>query len=132
MTARFATLALALFGAVTVTTSSPAGEVYRVTATRGGKPLTYEVKFGGGKLFEQWTAFDPVSKKFVYLTWPRRQDRPKPTGSIWDHRTGQTINLYKFPGVEQPLPVIPSIDDLKFDPLTGDTGFTATAVVTYD
>jgi hypothetical protein len=128
MIARFATLALS----AAVAAPAPAGDVYRVSASQGGKPTTYKVKFGGGKLFEQWTAFDPASKTFVYLTWPRGRDEPKPAGSIWDHRTGETTNLYKFPGVEQPLPVIPSIKDLTVGPLTGDKGFQATAVIAYD
>jgi len=130
MTARFATFALALSTAVA--TPAPAGQVYRVTATRGGAPMTYEVKFGGGKLFEQWTAFDPASGTFVYLTWPRGREQPKPAGAIWDHRTGATIHLYKFPGVEQPLPVIPSVEDLKVCPLTGDKGFHITLAEIYD
>jgi hypothetical protein len=130
MTARFATFALALSTAVTA--PAPAGQVYRVTTTQGREPTTYEVKFGGGKLFEQWTAFDPASRTFVYLTWPRGREQPKPAGSIWDHRTGATINLYKFPGVEQPLPVIPSVEELKVWPLTGDKGFHASPAAIYD
>jgi hypothetical protein len=130
MTARFAIFALAL--STGVTAPAAAGQVYRVTATRGGEPTTYEVKFGGGKLFEQWTAFDPASGTFVYLTWPRGRDEPKLAGSIWDHRTGATVHLYTFPGVEQPLPVIPSVEELKVCPLAGDRGFHAAPVAIYD
>jgi hypothetical protein len=130
MTARFVTIALALSAG----TPAPvlAGQVYRVTAMQGGKPTTCEVKFGGGKLFEMWTAFDPASKSFAYLTWPRARGEPKPAGSIWDHRTGDTIKLYNFPGVKQPLPVIRSIEDLKVWPLTGDKAFNVTATSVYD
>ena len=49
------------------TSTSFAGTGYKVTAKQGDKEVTYEVKFGGGRRFEQWTAFDPASKKFVYL-----------------------------------------------------------------
>jgi hypothetical protein len=45
---------------------------------------------------------------------------PEPAGRIWDYRTGETIPLYKFPDVSQPLPVIPSIEAMKTCPLTGD------------
>jgi hypothetical protein len=130
MTVRLASLALVLSFAVTGPTS--AGEVYRVTANRGGEPMTYEVTFGGGKLSERWTAFDPASRTFVYLTWRRGTAEPKPAGTIWDHRTGATINLYKFPGVEQPLPVIPSIKEMKVCPLTGDNAFRSTVAAFYD
>ena len=33
-----------------------AGTTYRITSTDGNKSMEYEVKFGGGKLFEQLTA----------------------------------------------------------------------------
>ena len=95
------------------------GEIYRITSSDGKNDITYEVKFGGGKKFEQLTAFDPASKKFVYLQWDRDGSKPEPCGSIWDYKTGDTISLYKFPGVAQPLPVIPSIGDLKICPKTG-------------
>src|SRR5262249_18654329 len=130
MIVRFATLALALAAALAA--PAPAGQVYRVTATQGGKPTTYEVKFGGGKLFEQWTAFDPASKTFVYLTWPRGREAPKPAGPVRHHWPRRATNGYRLPGVAQPLPVIPSIKDLKVCPLTGDNGIQATPVATYD
>jgi hypothetical protein len=130
MTTRF-TAAMLFLLAVAAGPSS-AGEIYRVTATEEGKPITYDVKFGGGKLFEQWTAFDPASKKFVYLSWRRNLAEPKPAATIWDHRTGETIKLYKFPGVELPLPVIPSMKEMKVCPLTGDKEFQAKAIIAID
>jgi hypothetical protein len=109
-----------------------AGTTYRITSTDGKKSMTYRVNFGGGKLFEQFTAFDPKSKKFVYLTWKRDKPAPTPAGTIWDHRSGELIRLYKFPGVEQPLPTIPSIGVLKVCPFTGDRKFKAVPTVAYD
>lgn len=97
-----------------------AGEGYEVTSTDGKTTKTYMVRFGGGKLMERATAFDPASQKFVYLTWERDTPMPKPVGSIWLAATGETIPLYKFPNVETPLPIIPSIKDLKVCPYTGD------------
>jgi hypothetical protein len=97
-----------------------AGNAYQITSSDGSKSITYEVKFGGAKLYEQWTAFDPATKKFVYLTWKRDTPAPEPAARIWDYHTGEIVPLYKFPGVEQPLPIIPSIADLKVCPLTGD------------
>jgi hypothetical protein len=123
-------LAAALL-ALTASTSA-AGTGYKVTAEQGDKTVTYEVKFGGGRMFEQWTAFDPASKKFVYLRWPRGQAEPKPAAAIWDHRTGETVKLYKFPGVESPLPVIPSVEAMKVCPLTGDKKFKAVPTLAYD
>jgi len=98
---------------------------YRITSHDGDKVVEYQVSFGGAKLFEQWTAFDPASKTFVYLSFTRGAEPPKPTATIWDHRTGETIPLYKFPDVEQPLPVIPSLGGMKVCPLTGDKKFKA-------
>ena len=111
-----------------------AGEVYKVTSPDGNgkKVVTYEVKFGGGKLFEQFTAFDPASKKFLYLDWKRDGAKPEPAGSIWDYKTGATILLYKFPGVAQPLPIIPSIDDLKICPMTGNKIISKEETIIYD
>ena len=111
---------------------SVAGTGYKVTAIQGDKEVTYEVKFGGGRAFERWTAFDPASKKFVYLDWKRGEADPKPAAAIWDHRTGETVKLYKFPGVEGPLPVIPSVEEMKACPLTGDRKFKAVPTLAYD
>lgn len=124
-------LAAALLAALTVT-AAPAGTIYEVTAKKGDDAVTYRVKFGGGKAVSQWTAFDPATKKFVYLTWKRGDAEPAPAASIWDHRTGETVKLYKFPGVDQPLPVIPTIQDMKVCPLTGDKAFTSKRVGNYD
>ncbi len=44
---------------------------------------------------------------------------------VWDHRTGETIPLYRFPDTRNPLPVIPSIKALKVCPITGDKDFKA-------
>jgi hypothetical protein len=44
---------------------------------------------------------------------------------VWDHRTGETIPLYRFPDAKNPLPVIPSIEAMKVCPLTGDKNFEA-------
>jgi hypothetical protein len=109
-----------------------AGTIYRITSTDGKKSIEYKVDFGGGKLFQRLTAFDPKSEKFVYLSWKRGEPTPKPAGTIWDHRSGELIRLYKFPGVDQPLPVIPGIEDLKVCPFTGDKKFKAVRFVAYD
>lgn len=94
--------------------------------------LTYQVKFGGGKRFEQFTAFDPASKSFVYLTWNRREPAAEPVSTIFDHTAGKTIPLYKFPEAEHPLPVIPSVEEMKVCPLTGDQAFKATRRIASD
>ena len=117
---------------ISLTSTSFAGTGYEITSVKGGETVTYMVNFGGGFLFEQHTAYDPVSKKFVYLQWPRDSQAPKPVGTIWDHQTGQTLDLYKFPGVKHPLPVIPSIKAMKVCPLTGDRNFKAKPVIAYD
>lgn len=107
--------------AITVAAASAqAANGYEVTCKDGDKTITYSVRFGPTKLTEGFTAFDPASKKFVYLSWRRDEKRPEPAMKIWDHRTGETIELYKFPDAEHPLPVIPSIEAMKVCPLTGD------------
>ena len=110
-----------------------AGTGYEVTAKNAeGEEVTYQVKFGGGKLFEQYTAFDPDSKSFVYLTWNRRGKKPEPASVIYDHKTGELIPLYKFPDAKHPLPVIPSMEAMKVCPLTGDEEFKAKVRIAYD
>jgi hypothetical protein len=118
--------------ALIAATSALAGTIYEVTATDGKEKVTYRVKFGGGKAVGQWTAFDPKSKKFVYLQWKSGETPPEPVATIWDHRTGETVKLYKFPDAEHPLPVIPSIKDMKVCPLTGDKEYTSKRVGNYD
>lgn len=120
MTAR-----LALLAALVACSAASAGTIYKIHAKSGDKDVTYEVRFGGGRINDHMTAFDPKSKKFVYLRWPRKGAAPVPAGEIFDHRTGETVKLYKFPGVESPLPAIPSVADMKVCPVTGDKAFKA-------
>ncbi len=107
------------------TSLASAGNVYKVTSQAGDKTVTYEIRFGGGRLFDQFTAFDPETKKFVYLQWKRTDAKPAPAMKVWDHRTWETILLYRFPDAKNPLPVIPSIDAMKVCPLTNDKSFKA-------
>ncbi|MSQ97139.1 MAG: hypothetical protein EXR98_21655 [Gemmataceae bacterium] len=107
------------------TSSASAGTIYKVTSQDGDKAITYEVRFGGGRLMDQFTAFDPETKKFVYLQWEHKGKPPTPAMKVWDHRTGETILLYRFPDAKNPLPVIPSIDAMKVCPLTNDKNFKA-------
>lgn len=125
---------IALFLLLIVFLSGPvfAGSMYEVTAKMGDKKIIYKIKFGGGKLFDQYTAFDPASGKFVYLSWPRKEEAPKPVSSIWDYETGREIQLFNFPNVKNPLPVIPSMDAMKFCPKTGDRDFTSKRIMFYD
>ena len=126
---------VALFVTVSLIFSSRlalAGNIYQVTSKDGDKTITYEVRFGGGKLMDQYTGFDPETKKFVYLQWKRGDEKPAPAMKVWDHRTGETILLYKFPEAKNPLPVIPSIDDMKVCPFTNDKKFKAKLHVIVD
>mgnify|MGYP006430793487 CR=1 FL=1 len=109
-----------------------AGTGYQVTSQDGDETVTYRVNFGGARRFEQHTAYDPASEKFVYLKWDRGSDAPEPVCSIWNHETGKTIKLYQFPGVENPLPIIPSINAMKVCPKTGDENFKHRAMLAYD
>jgi hypothetical protein len=125
-------LLFVVVGVLMGTSSASAGNIYQVTSQDGEKTITYEVRFGGGKLMDQFTAFDPETKKFVYLLWDRKGKPPSPAMKIWDHRTGETISLYDFPNAKNPLPVIPSIDAMKVCPLTNDKHFKAKLHVIVD
>jgi len=79
----------------------------------------------------------PVAAQFlrhelVYLTWKTGEATPEPVATIWDHKTGETVRLYKFPDAEHPLPVIPSLKDMKVCPMTRDKEFTSMRVGNYD
>jgi hypothetical protein len=126
------TLFLVLASLLAGTSTASAGNIYKVTSQDGEKSVSYAVRFGGGKLMERFTAFDPESKKFVYLEWKRSDEAPVPAMKVWDHRTGETIPLYRFPGVKDPLPVIPSIESMKACPLTNDKNFKATLDIIID
>src|SRR5260370_40783220 len=123
---------LVLAFVLVLVTDACAGTKYRITSGQGEKEVTYDVNFGGGKAFGRYTAFDPDTKKFVYLDWEDKADAPKPVPVIWDHRTGETIPLYKFPGAANPLPRIPSINDRKVCPYTGDNNFEQKRLRNYD
>ena len=79
----------------TMTNLTVGGTGYEVTAQQDGKPVTYMVNFGGEFNFEQYTAYDPVSKKNSFIcnghempTFPNRSAksgimiRVKPSSSI--------------------------------------------------
>ena len=119
------TPALVFASPLIVTSSAAAGNVYKVASHDGEKTITYEVRFGGIKLMDQFTAFDPDTKKFVYLTWNRKDKPPTPAMKLWDYRTGESIPLYRFPYANNPLPVIPSIESMKVCPFTNDKNFKA-------
>ena len=124
---------LTLLFCLSLSMPSLAGTTYEVTASDAdGNAVTYQVNFGGGKLFEQYTAYDPASGKFVYLSHRRGEKAPEPAATIWDHTTGKTIELYKFPDVEQPLPIIPSIREMAFCPKTGDKNYKSKPIIAYD
>ncbi|MBA62672.1 MAG: hypothetical protein CMJ76_09940 [Planctomycetaceae bacterium] len=110
--------------ALLISSSLYAGTGYEVTSKIDGETRSYMVIFGGGRLFEQYTAFDPETKKFVYLRWSRTEKSPQPVARIWNHSTGEMIQLFKFPEAENPLPLIPSIKAMKVCPLTGSKDFT--------
>lgn len=101
-----------------------AADAYRITSRDGDREVTYEVMFGGLRRADQYTAFDPETKSFVYLTWKRADEAPKPVMTIWNHRDGSLLELYKFPDAKHPLPIIPDIKAMKVCPLTGDKAFT--------
>jgi len=123
---------LALLTLMFVTTVSYAGTSYEVISKVDGKTTSYRVTFGGGRRFKQHTAFDPASKKFVYLQWATKQPDPKPVAKIWDHETGKITELYQFPGVKTPLPIIPSIKAMKVCPMTGSKDFKAIPRIAID
>jgi hypothetical protein len=126
-------VALFVTACVLMTTAlASAGNIYQVTSQDGDKAITYEVSFGGGRLMDQFTAFDPETKRFVYLQWKRSDEKPAPAMKVWDHRTGETILLYRFPDTKNPLPVIPSIDAMKVCPLTNDKNFKAKLHLIFD
>ncbi len=109
-----------------------AGNIYEVTSQDGDKPMTYRVQFGGGQRMDQFTAFDPETKKFVYLSWERNGNPPTPAMKVWDHHTGETVSLYNFPNVKNPLPVIPSIDAMKVCPMTNDKNLKSKLLIIVD
>lgn len=100
-----------------------AADVYEITSRDGDKEVTYKVKFGGLRMADQYTAFDPETKSFVYLTWKRTDEAPKPAITIWNHLDGSLLELYQFPDAKHPLPIIPGIEAMKVCPLTGDKTF---------
>ena len=123
---------IALLTLMFATSVSYAGTSYEVISKVDGKTTSYMVTFGGGFRFKQHTAFDPASKKFVYLQWATKQPDPKPVAKIWDHETGKIPELYQIPGVKNPLPIIPSVKAMKVCPVTGSKDFEAIPRIAID
>jgi hypothetical protein len=99
------------------------GEIYEATGTDGKTTVKHELWFGGGKNgLQVLNAFDPQTKKIVRMEIDRSKgEKAKVAAQIWDYKTGRTIDLYKFPGSAHPLPLIPSIEEFRICPITGDT-----------
>ncbi|WP_254507180.1 hypothetical protein [Anatilimnocola floriformis] len=127
----FRTSAWLLISLLAVNVAS-AGSGYVISSGEGEDEVTYKVNFGGGRRFEQYTAFDPASKKFVYLKFNRGEAGPAPASSIFNPATGEMTPLYKFPDVEQPLPIIKNIEELKAVPFAKKPGIKTKLVVAYD
>jgi len=118
----FRRIVYSLFLLVTIVGLSYSGEFYLITSSDGN--TSYKLRFGSGKAGgSSLNGFDPVTKKLVVIHLKPGEAKPKPVAKIWDHKTGKTIPLYKFPDVEQPLPVIESIKDLTFFPFTDSKDF---------
>jgi hypothetical protein len=109
-----------------------AGTIYEVTVKSNGESQTFNVQFGGGQQFEQWTAFDPASKTFVHLEFPRLGEKPAPVATIWQSQTGESIPLYQFKDAKHPLPRIESIEQLKVCPFTGSKDLKAVPIIAID
>ena len=109
-----------------------AGEIYEVTVKDKAVTTTFRVQFGGGQQFDQWTAFDPESKSFVHLSFPRLGEKPAPVATIWQSQTGESIPLYQFKNAKHPLPRIESIEQLKVCPFTGSKDLKAVVIIAVD
>ncbi len=123
---------IAILTLMFATSVSYAGTSYEVISKVEDKTTSYMVTFGGGRRFKQHTAFDPASKKFVYMQWARDKEDPKPVAKIWDHETGKITELYQFTDVKNPLPIIPSVNAMKVCPITGSKDFEAIPRIVID
>jgi hypothetical protein len=123
---------IAILTLMFATSVSYAGTSYEVISKVEDKTTSYMVIFGGGRRFKQHTAFDPASKNFVYMQWARDKEDPKPVAKIWDHETGKITELYQFPDVKNPLPIIPSVNAMKVCPITGSKDFEAIPRIVID
>lgn len=129
---RYAAFALFLSTMFLTPALTCAGDIFEVTVKNNGEPKTFNVQFGGGEQFEQWTAFDPESKAFVYLDFPRLGEKPTPVATIWQSQTGETIPLYQFKNAKHPLPRIESMAQLKVCPFTGSKDLKAVRIIVVD
>jgi len=66
----------------------------------GYKP---EVRVGGGFQFEQASGFCTKCEKFVFITWKRDAEPPKPIGTVWEPTTGKKCGLYPCPTCKSPF-----------------------------
>ena len=123
---------IAILTLMFATSVSYAGTSYEVISKVEDKTTSYMVIFGGGRRLKQHTAFDPARRKFVYMQWARDKEDPKPVAKIWDHETGKITELYQFPDVKNPLPIIPSINAMRVCPITGSKDFEAIPRIAID
>lgn len=102
-----------------------AGSGYRLNCPEEACEYEGMVTFGGGRMFEQKTAYCCACKKFVYLRWSRGgrpgfdgkvKLKPEPLGQVWDSATGRVLTLYACPECQAPAAEIPTRKDLKVCP----------------
>ena len=79
------------------------------------------VIFGGGRMFNQVTAWCDPCGKFVYLRWKRSEAEPKPLATIWDAETGRKLTTYACPDCGKPATMVD--ENMKFCPKCGKAEF---------
>jgi Zn finger protein HypA/HybF involved in hydrogenase expression len=80
-----------------------------------------EVSIGRGFKFEQLTGYCVECKEFVTIQWQRDGKAPKPLASIWDYRTGKTIQLFKCPKCSKA--VAPIEEKMEYCPKCNEKAF---------
>jgi hypothetical protein len=99
---------------VVCTTLVFAGKAYELICKSCGYKA--EVRFGGGKQFDQLTGFCVQCGDFVYIRWGRNEKKPEPLGRVWNPATGESSPVYACPECGRPFLAISSIHDMKHCP----------------
>lgn len=96
-----------------------AGSAYTVTCESPDCGFKAGVSFGGGMLRGQITGYCVACKKFVYLDYDRKAEKPKPLATVWDSSMGLHLNLYSCPSCRAPFAEIASEKALICCPACG-------------
>ena len=109
-----------------------AGTIYKLTCSNDACNYKGEANFGGGRMFAMATGWCTTCREFTGISWKRSDKKPAPAATIWDSKTGKTLELHACPKCKKPFLPIESIEDLTHCPKCAKDGLKNVRTIMYD